>query len=102
MKNNTIFFLVLVVLLVLALGSLFYQYQSGDWATQLQEHTQEIEGGDDATENETKLENFDDEDLEINKDETETVPTISEDNEFDVILDEIDQTVILEEDLMSF
>lgn len=101
MKNNTVFFLVLVVLLILALGALFYQYQAGDWATQLQEHTQEIERNDD-DDSKTKFENFEGEELPTNDDELEAVPTVSEDNTLDVILDEIDQTDILEDDLLNF
>ncbi len=98
MKNNLIFLIVLIALLVTGLGALYYQYQSGQFElgrsdlaasptpiqtaspSPNQDNTQEA--GTNSVQPEQDVENM---------------PTVSENDDLDTIQQELNETEILEE-----
>jgi hypothetical protein len=93
MKNNLLFILVLVALFATALGALYYQYRFGDFGQEITEEAV-VEDQDILLETEVATpagELAEDEELQA-------MPEVSESDELDVILQELEETVILEED----
>ncbi len=93
MKKNALFLLVLAALLVTALGALYYQYQQGELSLETQEVIEEppIVDQEPAPVQEEVAEETDS--------ELEAVPPLSIDDSLETIQQELEETVILEEDL---
>lgn len=94
MKNNLLFLLVLVALFATALGALYYQYQFGDLTQETTEEVLLIEEPDATTPDTTAT---DQKSLEAEP-ELEALPEISTADDLETIMEELDATVILEED----
>ncbi len=94
MKNNTLFLVVMLALLITGLGALYYQYQMGELelgssdltATPVPTTRVEQER-DTATSAATETDS-----------ELEEMPNVSENTELETIEEELEGTVILEED----
>ncbi|KUK79592.1 MAG: hypothetical protein XD95_0276 [Microgenomates bacterium 39_7] len=94
MKKNAIFLLVLAALLVTALGALYYQYQQGELSYETEEVIEE------PTTSET-VPFFEESDQMAGEsdDELDSIPPLSIDDSLETIQQELEETVILEEDL---
>lgn len=91
MKNNLLFILVLVALFATALGALYYQYRFGDFGQEITEEVV-VEDREIMPETEVTTEEY------AEDEELQAMPEVSESDELDVILQELEETVILEED----
>ncbi len=93
MKKNAVFLLVLAALLVTALGALYYQYQQGELSYDLDEVIDEpIESETSAPPAQESIDSEADVELEM-------IPPLSIDDSLETIQQELEETVILEEDL---
>lgn len=93
MKNNALFFLTLVTLLLIALGVLFYQYQSGKLVPQKEDAVEELVIPDleENVENEIPP--------ELDEQEMPISPTSTSGGTLEAIEEELNRNVILDEDL---
>ncbi len=89
MKNNLLFLIVLIALLTIGFGALFYVYRFGGFEADYEPTTEEakIERAEDLPSEEELIEQ-----------ELDSQPEISNDDDLETIWQELEETVILEED----
>ena len=91
MKNNLLFLIALISLLAIAFGALFYQHQfNSNQENQAVEQVELQEG--------TQQTELDSQEVTTSDEQLDAQPTISEDDSLDTILQEIDNTTILDEE----
>lgn len=95
MKNNLLFLVVLISLLIIGLGALFYVYRFEDSSTDLETATQEviITTDEDLTDQNSQEDNYQE---EINQ-QLNAQPEVSQDDSLETIQQELENTVIFEE-----
>jgi|GEM_PF-3044340 len=91
MKNNLLFLIVLISLLLIGLGALFYVYNIEDTSSNLEPVTQEEVWIEDDSD-------FADQDELIDQ-QLEAQGEVSDDDSLETIFQELENTIILEEDL---
>ncbi len=96
MKNNALFLVTMIALLIVGLGALYYQYRAGEFEDGRLEMTASPAPTQQVMPTETPQEGT--ASAQTQDEELETMPTVSEETDLDTIEQELEETQILEED----